>query len=67
MQNDPWRRCKMVSGREPSKKSSWCAALHESNNGSLWCGMEITNSYCRWRRNADTNQAEDSAKSLDQR
>ena len=42
MKSDPWQKCKQVSGPGPKKQSSWCAALHEASDGSLWCGMEIT-------------------------
>ena len=67
MKSDPWRCCKIVSGRDSSKKGSWCAALHEASDGSLWCGTEITHNACPWRYNANISQIKNSAEPVDQR
>lgn len=59
MTQDKWQRCKVVSGPDPQRKGSWCAALHESSNNDLWCGTEITHSACPWRYNEKKGEGMD--------
>jgi len=57
---DPWVKCKTINGPDPSKKSSWCASLHQQANGKFWCGMKFFGDSCPFKeKKSDRFQAQD--------